>query len=462
MKRICLAIPTNRSCPAAILGLVQEARAALEEFALEIVVLIADTSSASALAENRSAVAAATRNTSHYASNCGPRLQVQHLDHAQQSQYLQRILHQVWGTDHERCREMLHILLPDAVSYGAATNRLFLLAAQFGCSSVHRRDSDSRYQYANGKPLYPLLRELRHLGHPAASLEVQAVAAQPLNWECPVWQVGASYLGELSIDIGDMFTRDAAAAYQIVGKFAPSWLSEAERRAWVDASYLHTANRPFQAEHDTLGHGHSCLVDTCNISFHTVQNWLPLPPACDTVGTDYFLISVLNILRLPVVHHQRHIDNFYTPERRTESGFLAYQMRLVKYYLYMSWLHAAIARIDQAREHIIRPCTEAGLGAEPLAPGLVWYPARLWPCLAPQAEALHQENRAKLEHLQNLFQSLGAPYSALAQQIQREQQALLNTCLADIHQHCRLMSHWPQLMQAAHHLSEEMELRHAC
>ncbi|MGX1633651.1 DUF6271 family protein, partial [Streptomyces albidoflavus] len=45
-------------------------------------------------------------------------------------------------------------MLPGGLSYGACTNRAFLIAAALGCESVHRRDSDSRYQTLAGHGFY--------------------------------------------------------------------------------------------------------------------------------------------------------------------------------------------------------------------------------------------------------------------------------------------------------------------
>ena len=59
-------------------------------------------------------------------------------------------------------------MLPAALSYGACTNRAFLIAVALGCESVHRRDSDSRYQVVNGQPVFPIHHELMSLGKRAA------------------------------------------------------------------------------------------------------------------------------------------------------------------------------------------------------------------------------------------------------------------------------------------------------
>ncbi|GAA4943542.1 hypothetical protein GCM10023238_06820 [Streptomyces heliomycini] len=45
-------------------------------------------------------------------------------------------------------------MLPDALSYGACTNRAFLIAAALDCRSLHRRDSDCGYQVFGGEPVH--------------------------------------------------------------------------------------------------------------------------------------------------------------------------------------------------------------------------------------------------------------------------------------------------------------------
>ena len=88
-----------------------------------------------------------------------------------------------------------------------------------------------------------------------------------------------------------------------------------------------------------------------NIAFdHEVYERVPLPPATDTIGSDYFLIHLVHDAALPGVLHNRHIQNYYTPFRRTDAGFRAYQMRFVKFLLSMLYLNDVYGRMGAAAD----------------------------------------------------------------------------------------------------------------
>ncbi|MQS39990.1 DUF6271 family protein, partial [Streptomyces katsurahamanus] len=92
---------------------------------------------------------------------------VHHFDEAEQRTFLREVIARSGVAAPER---VLDLMLPSRVSYGACTNRAFLIAEALGCASVHRRDSDSRYQYLDGEPVFPFHHELMALGRRAAEV----------------------------------------------------------------------------------------------------------------------------------------------------------------------------------------------------------------------------------------------------------------------------------------------------
>ncbi|WP_405358815.1 DUF6271 family protein [Kitasatospora sp. NBC_00085] len=72
----------------------------------------------------------------------------------------------------------------------------------------------------------------------------------------------------------------------------------------------------------------------------------PLLPSIETIGSDYALLHAMVHARLPGVVHSRHIVNYYTPERRIGAGFIAYQMRFVKFLLSMLYLYPVYGLSD--------------------------------------------------------------------------------------------------------------------
>ncbi|WP_282204325.1 DUF6271 family protein [Kitasatospora fiedleri] len=100
----------------------------------------------------------------------------------------------------------------------------------------------------------------------------------------------------------------------------------------------------------------------CNLALsRELYGRVPLPPATETIGTDYFLLHVAQHAALPGVLHNRHIVNFHTGERRTDSGRLAYHLRLAKFLLLsgrLGDLYTAMPRPD-------RPCSPSPDGWPP-------------------------------------------------------------------------------------------------
>ncbi|CAM5703244.1 hypothetical protein SVIOM342S_01614 [Streptomyces violaceorubidus] len=143
MRSICLTLPTNRHCPDTVAALGEEAAYAADHFDIDVHLLVLD----SCPPADRAAHAAALRRLPAH-----PRITAHHLDEAAQRDFLTRVTARSGSAKPEL---LLDLMLPDGLSYGACTNRAFLIAAALGCESVHRRDSDSRYQSVDGRTVYP-------------------------------------------------------------------------------------------------------------------------------------------------------------------------------------------------------------------------------------------------------------------------------------------------------------------
>ncbi|MEU8967527.1 DUF6271 family protein, partial [Streptomyces sp. NPDC048491] len=182
MRAICLTLPTNRPCAATITALGEEAAYAVEHFDVEVHLLVLDSCAEPIHAEHAEAI---RRLRPH------ERIVVHHLDEARQRDFLQRVIERAGLTKPDL---LLDLMLPAEVSYGACTNRAFLVASALGCSSVHRRDSDSVYQTLDGEPVYPIHHELLSLGKRAVDAvpDVTRTRLDPADIHKPVAMVGSS------------------------------------------------------------------------------------------------------------------------------------------------------------------------------------------------------------------------------------------------------------------------------
>ncbi|WP_254406731.1 DUF6271 family protein, partial [Streptomyces sp. AC627_RSS907] len=160
--------------------------------------------------------------------------------------------------------------------------------------------------------------------------------------------VGASFVGELSVDISEIRQLDEDVYRDVVGLWAPADWSAEQKRELADESFTGAGTAPFTGDHALLTLVDPMRLDMCNISFQQVHERVPLPPATNTIGSDYFLMHLVHDAALPGVLHNRHIVNFYTTERRTDAGFMAYQLRFTKFFLSMLYLNAVYAAMAEA------------------------------------------------------------------------------------------------------------------
>ncbi|MCZ0986325.1 DUF6271 family protein [Streptomyces diastatochromogenes] len=429
MNRICLCLPTNRACPATITAIHREAAYAAEHFGADVQLLILDSCDDATRAEHARVTAALPQT---------PNVTVHHLDERRQRAFLRRVIARAGLPDPER---MLGLLLPPGVSYGSCTDRAFLAATALGCHSVHRRDSDSTYQLLDGQPVFPVHHELPWLGSPAAqaSASVTRTDLSPAHAERPVSMAGASFIGELSVDIADIRRRDEAVYHDVVGLWAPADASPEDRRQLVEESFTGAGTAPFTGDDSTLTLVDPMRVDMCNIAFHhDVYERIPLPPATDTIGSDYFLIHLVHDATLPGILHNRHIENFYTPERRTDAGFLAYQTRFVKFLLSMLSFHhvydrmaAEGARLLDDRQHVRAD--------------------RIVEFLRESTALDRAENVWRLDRVDTAYRKLGGRYEEFAEQLAGRREQLLAEACRDIEDFALLIEAWPHLVEAAGH-----------
>ncbi|MFE6665183.1 DUF6271 family protein [Streptomyces sp. NPDC057697] len=427
MRRICLTLPTNRACAATIAAVGEEADHAAERFGVEVRLLILDSSGEETFGEHAEVVRTARR---------APNVITHHLGEAEQRDFLRRVIHRSGVLKPEL---MLDLMLPAGVSYGACTNRAFLIAASLGCVSVHRRDSDSTYQVLDGETVFPVHHELASLGRTAADAAggVSETVLDPEHAPKPVVMVGSSFVGELSVDIGEMAELDRDIHHDVVSLWAPGHWSDERKRELVDESFRGAGTTPFTGDHSTLTRVDPMRVDMCNISFlHEVYERVPLPPATDTIGSDYFLMHLVHDGTLPGVLHNRNIVNYYTPERRTDAGFMAYQLRLTKFFLSMLYFNFIYERMAAAGasliddEYHVRPEAVAELARR-------------------SAGADRAENVRRLEVLERSYRRLGGRYAEFAGVLAARGERLLEEAQADIEDFALLTEAWQPLVRAS-------------
>ncbi|MFE1545983.1 DUF6271 family protein [Streptomyces sp. NPDC058718] len=429
MRRVCLTLPTNRACSDTIRAVAEEAAYGARVFGVEVHLLILDSSDAPVLAAHRAAVGTLPP---------APGVVVHHLDETEQRTFLREVIARSGVAAADR---LLGLMLPSVVSYGACTNRAFLLAEALGCASVHRRDSDSRYQSEHpdgGEPVFPIHHELTSLGRKASDV-AGLVSRSRLDPACagrPVAMVGGSFVGEMSVDVAEIRRLDPAVYEDVIGLTVPDGYPEIWRRHLIDESFRGAGTAPFTGDRTTLTSVSPLRVDMCNIAFtREVYGRVPLPPATDTIGSDYFLVHVVHDAQLPGVLHNRHIVNFHTGERRSDAGFLAYQRRLAKFFLSTPYFHAVYARMAAAGAELLD--TEGRIRASDVA-GFVRDSTRLD----------RVENAERLDVVDRSYRKLGGRYTDAADALAAERERLLDEARDDMEEFALLIDAWGPLTRA--------------
>ncbi|MEU9858239.1 DUF6271 family protein [Streptomyces sp. NPDC047974] len=423
MRRACLTLPTNRACTATITAVAEEAAYGAREFGVEVHLLILDSSAPADLAGHRAAVAALPP---------APGVVVHHLDEDRQRAFLREVIAAAGLAGADR---LLGLMLPAGVSYGACTNRAFLLAEALGCASVHRRDSDSRYQRLDGETVFPIHHELAALGRRAGDVAgtVTRSRLDPRLADRTVALAGASFIGEPSVDLAELRALDPEAYREIVGLSVSSAHPELWRRHLVDEAFRGAGTTPFTGDTTTLTLVGPTRVDMCNVSLgREVYGRVPLPPATDTIGTDYFLLHLVHAAGLPGVLHNRHIVNYYTGERRSDEGFLAYQLRFAKYLLAAAHLEAVYAGLTATGDALL---DERGR----VRPSAVAALARESALIDPAG------NAARLDVLDRRYRSLGGRYATAAGRFAERRARLLAEARSDMADFALLVDAWAAL-----------------
>ncbi|MFJ5234640.1 DUF6271 family protein [Kitasatospora sp. NPDC088391] len=424
MRRVCLTLPTNRSCLPALHGLLAEAAHGAREFGVEVAVLVLDSSPAPVVAEHAAALAAAP---------AAPGVRVHHLDEDAQRAFLTRALARAGLAGQDG---LLDRLLPATVSYGACTDRAFLLAEALGCASVHRRDSDSRYQLLDGAPVFPIDQELAAVGRPAREVAGRIGAGRlarlgPHAADLPVALAGASFIGELSVDVAEILALDPGVHAELVGLSLPPTVPPPWRPQAVKEAFRGAGTAPFTADRPVLGQVAPNRVDMCNVALdREVYARVPLPTAAETIGTDYFLLHVLHHAGLPGVLHNRHIVNFHTGERRTGPGRTAYHLRLAKFLLLTGSLNGVFTALA---------------GADLLDPDGRLRPDRI----ATAVRTAPAPDPARLTTVADAYRRLGPDWSALTDTLATHHDRLLTRAATDLTDFAALLDTWPALTAAA-------------
>jgi hypothetical protein len=140
--------------------------------------------------------------------------------------------------------------------------------------------------------------------------------------------------------------------------------------------------------------------------------------------------------KLPGVQHNRNIVNFHTPERKTESGFVAYQMRFVKFFLSMLYLNFIYQRMTEAGQALLDDRDNIR------APMIIEF-------VRESIELDQEENVERLDVIDRAYRKLGGKYAAFADIVLSHRQQLLDEARKDMEYFALLIGSWARLVHAS-------------
>ncbi len=340
LNRHCIVIPTDRECALPIREFYDEALYAKEKLDLDCCLVVIDTSDDESRSKNWQVINELRKKKE---------VKIYYFNPADLDAYIDKIItHPRLVNDRDKLSSLLN---PEGCSYGAAANRTFLIAASIGSEYLHRRDSDTIPQKINSGRVFPIAQEYRFLGKTVNEIKQKVDIIEyssPLD-SVPVFLVGAGYIGEWSTELKELYDYSPELFY---GHFCLTMPDKEKEYVinWVNRHYFEENPKPFTSDKTELVARNG--LDIGNHALYRIFHELPVVPAKDVVGADYFHRQILLTLNLPSVYTNRHLVHFHTKERTTLEWFVKHQLRIVKYLAYRPYMHEFFRNIYKNKEKV--------------------------------------------------------------------------------------------------------------
>lgn len=316
-------------------------------------------------------------------------------------------------------------------SYGVILDRLFLLAASLGASTLHRRDSDTLLPASSDPGTFPYAAEVRFLGRRYSEFPELAYAS-----DAPIQMVGSSYLGDWAGDFSRLYDRDPMLLYRQVALNYPGRPRD-EVMKLAEKRFVGGSTTPDAAPRVVFDR----LVELGNCSFSGIFRELPVSPLCAATATDYLLHDLLFLHRTPPVYHPHRVMHRHTDERRSPSRVVNYHLSSARYKVYNFYMQQVLSglRHDPA-------FTTAGELRERIASVLSGARASDVDYIFDELEAIYRESRIE-------------DFVPVADALADRRAELVRDVLASYQDHAELLAAWPELVALASQDPLRPELR---
>ncbi len=337
MPKNLLYVPTNRNCTGLISQLAEEAK-----LIGNCTIAIIEHGDASWSESHREAL---QEQGSQYG------IDVIHMTRAHADDFLQKIVDST-GLSDEVSRQLLALLNPCGVSYGAGPNKAALIAAALRCSAMYRRDSDVLIDQWSTGPAHPCISESIALKQPLASLGLQKSGKTAGNYQ-NIHFVGTSSFGNAPHDRRDLLSVDEHFVTRIELLASPD---ESPEKLRDDNRQYLLVDPEIRYEEDFFELDETGRTVMLCCAMHEIFLELPEMPVLSTLGTDYMRRNTLRYLGSPIVYHSRKVKHSYEPDRAKQVDIKAivdYAERDLRHMLFWPILTRHHAFLQQQPELFI-------------------------------------------------------------------------------------------------------------
>lgn len=423
MKKHIYVIPTNRLCTNSIESLLLEIPYIEEKFGIDLTVTMIDSSDYESSKRNSEIFNKMVKNCKKSKAYY---ITTDHIDFICRNA-LERM-------NIPNKSEILSLLVNKELSYGNAANRTFVVAAALNADYIHRRDSDTYLQNnQTGSILSPLELELKFLGKKISEVKNDVSGTCNFSPDDTVYMVGGGYKGNWPLDYEDLVTINVESLYKLVHLGKPI-LSDEQNKDYVQRRYIYGSEEVYQ--NDEVSYSVENFIDAGNFSLYKIFNYLPISPASETTGTDYFYHAILGKLHMPMIYHNRRVLHKHDPERYINQQMYSYHLRLVKSRCLVRCYTSLFKDMTANRNCYFE---DNRFLAENLANQLIFI----------SNKDLSEDQEYVIDSMVDIYQKTGsAKYAELANFIKENKRTVIQQTPKDVYNYGILTKIWPDLIDA--------------
>lgn len=398
-------IPTNRSVAFCLPGYITEVDIGQQMYSMRIPLLVLDSGDKLIEEENREICCSLRRRH--------PTVSLHHIPWKEQRTLIKELTKSAGvSADWEK------LLLPSYCDYGAMMNRIVLLAAAAGCDVIHRRDSDTCIQNERALPLVRELELLQATHHKSTAI------------------FGSGYVDEWNLDIRSFAENDPVSFSDFLACLSIPYDAHAQ---YIERT-IQGSRDYFAVDGEETTFNEETLPEAGNFAVRSLQDAFPSPLAKQTLGTDYFLFKMAEVLGLGAAFHNRRVRHQYHNARRNRDYTFEYLRAIAKLcdhspvYWYL-------------KQHLLQTRRSHGVSVQKLRSEASRF-------LSSDLEESRYHREAAWDKF--LGSIVSKHFPSFTDTLRRERSTILDECGSDYLIHSRLITVWPDLISAAKNSSKKL------